>query len=440
MTHLGSHAVEWTAALPDHSIQNVCSGDILTLPWSYTTTPGDSILSVKWYFKGASEQLIAIYSPPHFAPMSAYSKRVQMASDAGIALSEVTTADTGIYYVTVSGHDSSGAVFAYKHSVAVKVIGNETKITTDGELHAQFERRAILSNTTDRWSLVLSCGNFTYLSDPPFNMEWETPCGKVVPSDDYIDGHFQLFVTSGGEYTCRMPLQDAVDVCNHNVSSLRATVKLGLMEARVTLLEAKQEQLLEENQQLSLEKEQLMSKDSMLEAADTRLAWSVQDLTMITDQLKSQVTELDDQQSQLTSNDTDLTQSLQALTKKVNHQVAFSARLSARHTGGGTIIFKEVLTNYGDGYSPLTGNFTAPVTGLYFFILTSSPDDKDTFPHAQVLTEGSDVCDVNSPIRGDMATCGGAEHLNVGETVWATSKKRLRSGITSFSGFLIKSD
>jgi hypothetical protein len=50
--------------------------------------------------------------------------------------------------------------------------GSDDLQTTDGQLHAVLEEHPVYDNVTDQWSLVLSCGQFTYPSPPPFNVEW----------------------------------------------------------------------------------------------------------------------------------------------------------------------------------------------------------------------------------------------------------------------------
>jgi len=57
----------------------------------------------------------------------------------------------------------------------------------------------------------------------------------------------------------------------------------------------------------------------------------------------------------------------------VSEQVAFHAHLSLDihgTTAGQTIVFDQVDTNLGGGYSGTTGVFTAPVAGTYVFSLT----------------------------------------------------------------------
>ena len=57
----------------------------------------------------------------------------------------------------------------------------------------------------------------------------------------------------------------------------------------------------------------------------------------------------------------------------VSEKIAFHAILVSSiqgTTGGQTIVFNQVDTNLGGGYSNTTGVFTAPVAGTYVFSLT----------------------------------------------------------------------
>ncbi|KAK7105596.1 uncharacterized protein [Littorina saxatilis] len=397
-----TYCFQWTAVLPDETVKYACVGDDIVLPWGYTTSPRTVVDSIQWFFHGSSQELVAIFANGNFQPTASFSGRVTQLTRAGLNLSHVTNGDKGNYSVEVSGHNASGVSFSYRRTVTLRIVELQT---SDGELHATLDPQAIYSNTTGRWSLVLSCGNFTYLTDPPFTMEWQTPSGAVIPSDGYTDGHFQLHVTSGGDYTCRIPQHAAADACLHNASSHHATVHVDRMEARMTLMEARQGQLEKENKQL-----------------------------------KNEVAELKDREAHRY---TSLAESVYNLTDKVNQSVAFTAWLIAPHSGNSIIVtFDHIVTNVGDGYSPTTGIFTAPVAGLYFFRLTSAPSSMNAYPDATLRKEGVAICVAGSAkdVYGEEASCGATVHLDAGQRVWVGSGNYLAGSYTSFAGFLVNVD
>ena len=134
---------------------------------------------------------------------------------------------------------------------------------------------------------------------------------------------------------------------------------------------------------------------------------------------------------------------------KSNIQVAFHARLkdNVTLTGPQTVICDNVVASVGGGYDDKTGIFTAPVSGTYCFMATSSPcsDDVDEFCCLALVLEDKDIGCLAA--RGK-ARCTG--HAAV--QVKAGNKVRLRAAttgghptnryhggwVTSFTGMLLQ--
>jgi hypothetical protein len=58
---------------------------------------------------------------------------------------------------------------------------------------------------------------------------------------------------------------------------------------------------------------------------------------------------------------------------KTSLQIGFFVLLSNNGVHSGPLPFTQWVTNYGDAFTAASGTFRAPVSGLYFLSLTSSP-------------------------------------------------------------------
>ena len=103
-----------------------CANDSVTLAWNYSLSAGESLEDVQWFYEGRSHEMIAVMTHGNFLPLPAFSHRVQYVSGAGITLMHVTVADSGIYSVEISGHDSSGAFFQIRRTVILQIGGLST--------------------------------------------------------------------------------------------------------------------------------------------------------------------------------------------------------------------------------------------------------------------------------------------------------------------------
>jgi len=133
-----------------------------------------------------------------------------------------------------------------------------------------------------------------------------------------------------------------------------------------------------------------------------------------------------------------------------NNHIAFTAYLDHQsvHMGiGQIIVFNQVLINDGNAYNSLTGIFTAPVTGTYFFTFTIHVWD---LINAKLVKDGHDLVAIvaTSPhdiLKGEQSSNSVVVQLNVGQSVWAQSY--FNADVTvdgyedfrvvTFSGFLL---
>nr|KAG5713850.1 hypothetical protein BaRGS_024477 [Batillaria attramentaria] len=131
--------------------------------------------------------------------------------------------------------------------------------------------------------------------------------------------------------------------------------------------------------------------------------------------------------------------------------VAFYVRISADTTtlvARGNLIYDVIVTNIGDGYDSSTGQFTAPVSGMYVFLVNCMAADS-LYQELMIILDGQRVagCVSHRPAtkEWDLGTSFLTVHLNAGQRIWtknwSPSAKQIRGGDwQTFSGFLISAD
>ncbi|XP_003454798.2 complement C1q-like protein 3 [Oreochromis niloticus] len=137
------------------------------------------------------------------------------------------------------------------------------------------------------------------------------------------------------------------------------------------------------------------------------------------------------------------------LEQKERNAVIFSAGIGVDSPFGPfntdiTMIYDTVLVNIGNAYSPVTGIFTAPVSGVYFFTIFSHAGGRhETWLHLYKNNEV--ILHIHDHPSTDPADNGGNAaflQLQQGDTVYVRLKANTHvykaRTVTTFSGFLVK--
>jgi hypothetical protein len=199
-------AIQWNSSSLASGLHiYACVNDSVTMAWRYTAAPNDIVTDVHWVFNGQSEEMIAIYMDGHFVAFPAFSGRVTLVGNAGIALSELTTTDSGSYTTQLNGHTSSNSTSNFaatspcmfpvsnleriaqsrkRHSKTCSPILahmffflfffflTDDLMTLDGNLYVTQTPDAVLNPTSGQWAIQLQCGRFIFNHTPPFQVEW----------------------------------------------------------------------------------------------------------------------------------------------------------------------------------------------------------------------------------------------------------------------------
>nr|KAG5687438.1 hypothetical protein BaRGS_031766 [Batillaria attramentaria] len=137
---------------------------------------------------------------------------------------------------------------------------------------------------------------------------------------------------------------------------------------------------------------------------------------------------------------TDLTFTVQALNNQVNdlhvqNEALFYARLSEKSESAPQIIPDEIINNQGGGYSNVTGWFTAPVAGEYFFGAVILPERMGQNPQRIYLMLDDEKIILTD---GTHSSVTASLHVEVGQRVWLKAPFSGRFGVgTCLNGALV---
>ncbi|XP_062376315.1 complement C1q-like protein 2 [Sardina pilchardus] len=114
--------------------------------------------------------------------------------------------------------------------------------------------------------------------------------------------------------------------------------------------------------------------------------------------------------------------------EREERRVSFSAALLA--SGGGNtgpssvatpLVYRHIFTNVGNAYNPNTGVFTAPVRGVYNFVLFVLGAGHASIPTGVTLHKNGEhvvIAWSNQPSRYDATSNGASLLLEVGDVVY----------------------
>ncbi|KAL8594597.1 hypothetical protein ACOMHN_002152 [Nucella lapillus] len=116
-------AVQWDNST-DVPLIHICTGDSLFFPWSFRLQPGELLEDIKWLLfpgkPGSTPDLLANYIYGHFIPMPAFADRLVYSGDGDLRLDSVGPADGGRYeieVVTTNQGGGNGFVSVRRHVV-----------------------------------------------------------------------------------------------------------------------------------------------------------------------------------------------------------------------------------------------------------------------------------------------------------------------------------
>nr|KAG5704744.1 hypothetical protein BaRGS_005200 [Batillaria attramentaria] len=367
----------WTSHTPNGTRITNCVGDNVTLHWSFETSPGEIIQSVRWfvYNEGAqAEKPLANYVFGVFFKMPSVKTRVEFLANAGIQLFNVSARDFGTYVLRVSLSRNRFLVTEEQWAV---ISLPDKPVLAEGRLVAMVLPETRFSEDTQEHHVQLECGRVLNDDQSDISVVWTTPHGKTLESSYYKDGVFILLLPNpvvGGAYSCRL------DKVSTNINCLRddkaltqpsfvhvdgmasrlAVVEAGLRtlkqdpdvgvdgaQVRLKLLEASQQTLVQEkllltqrvrtleashqsltdhvqsleegqvflNESLAETQQALTDGDDSLDKKVENLEASQQSLTEDSQRLSGQMQSVEASQQSLTEEDSRLSKLIQTLTE-----------------------------------------------------------------------------------------------------------------------------
>ncbi|XP_025079714.1 uncharacterized protein LOC112555495 [Pomacea canaliculata] len=363
-----SSALVWSSSPEVKENITACAGDDVSIPWSFTTSPTETVIGITWFLErhdGIRTILSSIIDGEFF---SLSRQHVQLVPNAGVRLQNVTVRDTGLYSVHVSTSDDAGHVTINNRSAAVEI--SAPPVLSDGQFLARRRAAPARDDVTGTWHVVLECGQFTDRGQPPINVQWTSPSGTVHTDVNYQDGYFllPLQAVETGNYTCSLTGSSPARRCLASDSILLRETAVYVDDENVkwTVMEANQREFIEKEERLRQENEALKSQ--------------VQNLTQRLHQLQDAIDIENTPSGQASCADIQQQYSMSGVYKLSVENVSMSVYCDLVTDGGGWTVFQrrkdgsvDFLRNWTDytrGFGDLNGEFWLGLENLH--ILTSS--------------------------------------------------------------------
>ncbi|KAK7507752.1 hypothetical protein BaRGS_00000717 [Batillaria attramentaria] len=441
--------------MPEGATVEACLGEKVSFQWTFTTADDETVVNTEWYqISGAGEAILAIHSGGHFFRSSETGLKLSFLPNAGIEVSNFTWDDFGLYRVKAKV-EQNGVLISISRTVVLSL--PDVPVLARGRLETLILPKPVRDVTKGDLHVQLQCGTFVSKGSKPVSVVWML---KSHEWNSQLQGQREVNSNLARKDET---LTTAVSRLQRECSALketetRLTSKVTQMTSEINLLQT----------EVSVRKESeetLRSEVSHIRSDLEDMKTNILSLTADQGDFRGRLKDHDDGQSNLAGHITKLSTTIQEMMSEYGNLrseqqtklgaarkvVAFYVRISADTTtlvARGNLIYDVIVTNIGDGYDSSTGQFTAPVSGMYVFLVNCMAADS-LYQELMIILDGQRVagCVSHRPAtkEWDLGTSFLTVHLNAGQRIWtknwSPSAKQIRGGDwQTFSGFLISAD
>ena len=107
----------------DGDVLHACVGSDAVMPWSFSLSDGQQVLSIEWLLNGT--QLLAFFLYDSFVAVEPFRSRLQgrTVANGSLVLSQVTARDTGTYSIVVTVNTSTGESITERRTAVLEISG-----------------------------------------------------------------------------------------------------------------------------------------------------------------------------------------------------------------------------------------------------------------------------------------------------------------------------